>query len=348
MLLQTDRASAHLFFLRLITGALLLLLSASSFYAQGGTDYTGTGGQHTIQGRLYFPSGRRTDLSVKVRLENMNTGTLTVFADAYGTFSFRNLVGGSYTVVIEASDFYDSVRESVFIDDGGSQLGRKTARVITVPIHLQLKREAREKLGVINAALANVPRKAVELYEKGLEFAQTGDAKKAVELLNGALAIYPEFPMALSELGVQYLKLSQPGKAIEALSSAVRLSPDDLDARLNLGIALLNNGEFQRAELELRQVLTKNEQLSTAHMYLGMTVLKFNRFDEAEKELQRAIALPGGEHLAQAHKYLGGLYWRRGDLRQAADALEKYVKLMPKAPDAEKIRSTIKELRQKS
>ena len=40
--------------------------------------------------------------------------------------------------------------------------------------------------------------------------------------------------------------------------------------------------------------------------------------------------------------------WRKHDYKQAADELEKYVKLEPKAPDAKKVRYTIKELRNKS
>jgi hypothetical protein len=45
--------------------------------------------------------------------------------------------------------------------------------------------------------------------------------------------------------------------------------------------------------------------------------------------------------------YLGGIYWGRREYRRAADALETYLKLAPQAPDAERIRSTIKELRSK-
>ena len=49
--------------------------------------------------------------------------------------------------------------------------------------------------------------------------------------------------------------------------------------------------------------------------------------------------------LAIDNKYLGGIYWRNKKYREAADELEKYVKLEPKAPDAGKIRGTIKTLR---
>jgi tetratricopeptide (TPR) repeat protein len=349
MFIPTGRASTQLCFriLQLVSAALVLFAAASIVSAQGGTDYTGSGGNHSIQGRLFFPSGRRTDVTIRVRLENMNTGTLTVFADVYGAFAFKNLVGGSYTIVIEGNEYYEGIREAVFIDDGGSSASRSTARMISVPIHLQPKRGTDGRPGVLNAALVNVPKKAVDLYYKALETAQAGDAKKAVELLNSALAIHADFSPALSELGVLYLKLSEPGKAAEALAAALKLAPEDIDARLTLGVALLNRGDLPRAELELRRVLTKNEQIATAHMYLGMVTLKQNKFEEAELELRRAIELPGGEQLAQAHKYVAGLYWRRNEFRKAADSLEKYLKLTPKAQDAEKLRNIIQELRSK-
>ena len=53
----------------------------------------------------------------------------------------------------------------------------------------------------------------------------------------------------------------------------------------------------------------------------------------------------GGEKLALAHKYLGGVYWKNNDNKRAADELEKYVTLAPQAPDVQKVRETIKELR---
>jgi len=55
----------------------------------------------------------------------------------------------------------------------------------------------------------------------------------------------------------------------------------------------------------------------------------------------------GGENLALAHKYLGGLYMSTHKNKEAADELEKYLKLDPKAPEADRIKGTIKELRSK-
>jgi tetratricopeptide (TPR) repeat protein len=70
------------------------------------------------------------------------------------------------------------------------------------------------------------------------------------------------------------------------------------------------------------------------------------QYSEAEKELEAAVA-NGGENLALAHKYLGGLYLSSKKNQQAANELEKYLKLDPKAADAERIKGTIKDLRSK-
>lgn len=333
---------------------LLLLIPAATARAQGsGTDSTGTGGLNAIHGRIYFPSGRAADMRAKVSLETMNSSRLSVLADSDGAFRFKNLAPGSYTVVIEAGEDYETVREPVFIE-GNSNLGRGTRipmspRTVIVPIYLRPKRTARTdaKPGVLNAALANVPKQAQELYQKAQEAIQAGDGKKAIEQLRAAISIYPDFALALNSLGVEYLKAGAVDKAIETLRDAVRLSPDAFVPRLNYGIAYLEKKQFAEAESNLRQALQKNDNSPSAHLYLGITLISLRRYEEAEKELQRTVSLRGGETMAQAYKLLGALYWQKGQFKQAADQLEVYLKLAPKAPDAERIRTTVKELRSK-
>lgn len=77
-----------------------------------------------------------------------------------------------------------------------------------------------------------------------------------------------------------------------------------------------------------------------------MALVSQQKFDGAQSEFESVIK-NGGDKLVLAHKYLGGIYWRDKKYREAANELEKYLKLEPQAPDAEKIRETIKELRHK-
>jgi Flp pilus assembly protein TadD len=338
-------------FCALVT-ALLLIIPFTVAHAQSGTDSMGTGGKHTVQGRIYFPSGRAADLRAKVKLDGPNTSGLYVLADSDGAFHFRNLDAGSYTLTVEAGEDYETATESIYIEGDSSMGGiRPTSspvRIIQVPIYLQLKRAARAgaKPGVLNAALASAPKAAAELYNKAVEAIQARDTKKAVELLRGAVSLYPEFALALNELGVQYLRLGQPDRAAEVLQTTLKLKPDAVVPRLNYGIALLEKKDFAEAEAQLREVLKKNDSAATAHFYLGITLIQVQNYDEAEKEFQRAVGLAGNE-LTQAHYYLGGIYWRRKDYKRAADELETYLKLVPKASDAERTRASIKELRAK-
>ena len=338
-----------------VFAAVFVLVASNNCVAQGAVDYTGNGGRHAIQGRIYFPSGRRADSpGLLVKLESVNNAPLSVFTDTSGSFAFKNLLAGSYTVVIEGTEDYEPTRETVYIDDPGSSSVRgrtvssSTGRTMTVPIYLMHKQRTAvtNKPGVVSAVLAAAPKEAATLYLASFESSKAGDHKKAVEQLKSALALHPQFSLALNELGVQYLMLGQAENSSNVLAEAVKLSPDEVAPRLNYGIALLNQNKFAHAEEQLRLVLLKNNALPTAHMYLGITLARQQKLDEAEQELLISInkSNPG---VALAHRYLGGVYWGKRDYQRAADQLEIYLKLMPNAGDAVRTREEITKLRNK-
>jgi tetratricopeptide (TPR) repeat protein len=336
-------------FLFILLGMLLLSPSA---HAQGsGKSTTGTGGIHVIQGYIFFPSGRRADAgSIMVKLQSLQYAELQVIPDSSGAFTFSQLAPGSYTVVINAGNEYELYSESVLIDSD-LNLSRMGVRLPpnpqrhTVMAHLQLKfKPGVGKPGVVSAVLAAVPDKARKLYERGVEEARNEEAAKAANSLKEAVTLYPNFPLALNELGVQYLKLRQVNKAIEVLKEACKLSPDAAPARLNLGIALLETKQFAPAEDQLRESLKLNNSSAAAHMYLGIALLRQNKFEEAEKELLVATQANVAQ-LGMANYYLGGIYWHKKDYTRAAEQLEKYLASTPNAPDAERVRATIKDFR---
>jgi tetratricopeptide (TPR) repeat protein len=131
------------------------------------------------------------------------------------------------------------------------------------------------------------------------------------------------------------------------LVKAIQIAPEAPEPSLNHGIVLLQQKKFAEAQAQLRDAVKKNDNAFTAHLYLGITLIHFKNYAEAETEFRKAITL-GGAKASQAHYYLGGVYWQVGNYRQAADELETYLKLEPKAANAEKVKNTIKELRAKS
>jgi tetratricopeptide (TPR) repeat protein len=342
------------FFCLCLPSSLLLLLLPCLTSAQsgGGTDILGTGGRHTIQGRVYLPSGGQVESGVKVRLESASAGTLSVLTDVNGAFIFRSLIPGSYTIVVEAGNDYEPMRESVFIDENRSGQVRSTSgttpRIFTVPIYLRLKRGTATvgKPEVVNAELASAPKAAQEHYAKALELSRGGNSKEAIEQLKKALVIHPDFALALNELGVQHMKIGQPDKAVEVLKAALKISPEAFTPRLNFGIALFQKKEYTAAQTALQEALQRNESSPGAHLYLGLTLISLQHHEAAEKELQRAISI-GGKDMSLAHYYLGGIYWAQRQYQRAADELETYLNMVPQNPDAERLRITIKDLRNK-
>lgn len=354
MFCSTTRA--HLYSICAAVCLLVVLVPASPpTQAQSGVDSMGTGGKHRIQGRIYFPSGRRSDgTSVMVTLESSSSERNFVVADN-GSFVFHNLASGSYIVTIDAGSHYEKATENVLIEGGGvrarniagADASRASApRTFNVMINLRPKvRAATSKPTVINASLAAIPKPVIAAYQRGVELGKAGEAHRAVDQLKLALSLYPEFGLALTELGVQYLKLGELQKAIDALRSAVRLQPEDFTARLKYGIALLEAKNMAEAESQLRLALNKNDSWM-AHMYLGVALIGLRRFGEAEQELLQSVKI-GGPRLGLPHYYLGGIYWRTGDRDRAITSLERYLELTPNAPNAERVRTTIKELRAK-
>jgi Flp pilus assembly protein TadD len=330
----------------LIWSVLFIFLTVATVSGQVFGDRSragGTGGVHTILGRIYFPSSRPLE-SLRIRLESPNSATLDTFSNTEGVFTFNSLEPGNYAIIVETDDNYEPTRENLTID---RETNKSTARTFNVIIYLRLKGSLETKPGVINAKLAEVPKNALEQYQKGLQAASENNHKKAIEHFNKAVELYPKFDEALSELGSQYLTIGDLEKALSSLHKALAINAENLNARLNYGIVLLNKKQMSEAETELKKVIAKKDELAVPHMYLGIALIGLKRIDAAEAEFNKAISLGKSENLGQAHKYLGGIYWQKNDYQKAIEHLEKYLQYNPKASDAERIRATVKDLKTK-
>ncbi len=342
-------------FLLLVVGVVLSFLE-TSVYAQMGRNSSGTGGKHTIQGSIFMPNGIRPETSINVKLESTSYSSLSVVADRNGGFSFSNLVPGSYTIVIDAGEKFETTREPVYVDDTSNPPVRtdptspvmitpESPRTIRVPIYLQLKRNAPVDNRILNAKLVGVPKDALKHYEIALQYIQGKKIEEAVSELKQAIAIFPQFSIALAQLGRQYLKLGKLDEAVSMLRSSIGIDPTNFDAKLDYGIALLNIKEIDGAEKQLKDATQINGNAVTPHYYLGLVFIQRQNLDEAQKELEIGKQLTGGKGYPQIHKLLSGVYWEKKQYKLAADELEKYLQLLPNSQDAETIRRVIKDLR---
>jgi len=345
--LHPTRSFAGLF----LATVLLTVLSTSEARAQvGGVDSDpgdpGTGGRNTIQGSIFLPGGQRPDARFKVKLTGLTSVEQFQLSDDGGSFTFRRLQGGTYTVIVDAGKEYEVASESVDIIEPPR---RRNDPGITIPIHITLQPRGARTSGVpgtVDARASAVPDSAKDLYKQAMESSKSGDRNKAIEELNKALEIYPNFVSALTELGVQYMQLKQWDRATDALRKAIKISPDAFYPHLNYGIVLVQVKNYKDATSELRFAVQKDRTSAVAHLYLGRALINVGQYDAAESALRHTITIGGsGDEAVEAHRYLGAVYIEKRDSARAADELDAYLKLAPKAKDAERIRAIIKDLR---
>jgi tetratricopeptide (TPR) repeat protein len=301
---------------------------------------SGLGGNNSITGTVFLPSMQRFERRVRVRLYTATRGDLTTMTDDSGNFAFRGLVSGEYTVVIDGEKEFETFSQQVdIIVPRGSP-----AQVYTLQARLLFKKNQGLKPDVVEAELATVPQRGVEFYKKAIELSKAGNHKGAIEQLELATAEYPKFTLAFNEIGVQYVILKDLANADESFQTALKVDPNAFLPLLNRGILLLSVERFSDAEPLLIKAVKVNEQSAKAHYFLAKTIANLSRFDEAEKEFLKSTKL-GGNEVNEAHRYLAIIYSTKGNIKREIEELETYLRLVPAAPDAEKIRGLILKLK---
>ena len=325
----------------LIIPALLILIVSFDAFAQADPAST----RNTIQGDIITPNGTRLDHPVMVWVSS-NRGELSTTSNGNGSFVFRQLGGGRFTVRVDAGEAYEEATEVVDITDSGSTGNiSRMGQIYSVQIHLRPKSGATITKGVISAN--DPPKSAVDLYNKALDSVKDGHRDRAIEQLKGALAIAPTFVAALNGLGVQYMKMGNHQAAVEAFTSGIKIAPDSFILHLNCGISLLGLNKPAEAETQFAAALAKNEASGSARLYHARVLIALNRLNDAENDLKRALEI-GGDDVKLAHRYLAWIYVEKGENVEAVKQLELYLKLSPDSKESEQIRNLIKELNKKA
>ena len=304
----------------------------------------GTGGVNSIDGKIYYPGGRRFDQRIEVKLTSVNSAEHFTYTDSNGAFTFRRIRPGSYHIVVDVGKEFEPVNETVDIMSSGRAHGQSMGQTFTVQINLTPVIRTLPAARTVSARGMAVPQEAAASYKQALKLGQAGERAKAIEELKKALAIYPEFMLALNEMGVQYIRLHQPDKAADPLRAALKIAPDAFAPQLNYGIALVQMKSYEQASAFLKKAVGEDGSSAEARLYLGEALIGLGDYGNAKVQLQRAVEI-GGDDGIEAHRYLAAVLIETGKKSDAATELETYLRLNPKVKDAQKINQVIRELR---
>jgi hypothetical protein len=310
-------------------------------------------GRSTIIARVYSPA--RTPLNdIYVELQNDTYSTIgRAKTEGGGRVTFGGLPDGTYKlrVLPYGTDYMEQTMDVTLTTisqfpgtGGGSEM---------VDIYLRVRRNANagpfaSPPGVIFAQA--VPEAAKKLYEKGVRELGEKREKEGFDDLRKAIEIFPTYYAALERLGTEYVtRGSAPyyEAARVLLLRAVEVNPKGFPSTFGLGLAQYKLKMANDAVENLRRATTLHNQSVDAHLYLGLALSEGGKTAEAEAALKRANEVAKGK-AAEVHFQLARLYSSQNRYTEAADALELYLKIKPDSPDADKMRQTIQQLRNKA
>ena len=269
-----------------------------------------------------------------------------------GRFAFRGLPSGTFQIKILTfgTNYKEEIQEFRLISFPLGN-GRYSSDAANVDIYLKLDPK---KINVGSGGAATVvfvqevPDDARKLYKKGVS--QLEDKKdEGLDALKQAIEIFPTYYDALDRLGTEYVLRKQYEEAASYLVRAVDVNKRSYSSFYTLGVASYNLKNLTAATEALRAAVAINPLSVNAQIFYGMILRIDGNYETAEKALLQAKTLSEkNSPVAEVHWQLALLYEKTARYKQAADELERYLKIAPKTADAEKIKKLIADFRAKA
>jgi len=307
---------------------------------------------NSINGHVYDARTRALVPDLYVELQDQLGITLSRGkTDSAGRFFFGGLRSGEFNVkVITFGTNYLETIQSVRLISFPTGSGRLSSDVAYVDVYLRLD-PRRVNTGSGGAATVifaqEVPEEARKLYKKGA--GELDDKKdEGLESLKKAVEIFPTYYDALDRLGSEYVLRKQYEEAAKYLVRAIDVNRRSYSSYYALGVASYNLKNLPAAIEALSAATTINPQSVNAQIFYGMVLRIDGSYEKAEKALLHAKNLAKAAPVAEIHWQLALLYEKTARYKQAADELESYLKVEPKAANAEQIKKLIESLRAKA
>jgi len=134
-------------------------------------------------------------------------------------------------------------------------------------------------------------------------------------------------------------------EARSALEKAIGIDPKYLKPYAQLARLDLAEKRPEDADaITTRAMEMRPTEFPTIYFYHAVANFNLKRLDIAEASARKAVELDSEHELPRAEYLLGSVLAARGDRAGAVDHWNKYLKLLPKAPDAPEVRQRIADL----
>jgi tetratricopeptide (TPR) repeat protein len=177
-------------------------------------------------------------------------------------------------------------------------------------------------------------------------FEKENQLPKALAVLQKGLDQNRDSVDLLFQLGAFYDKMGEFEKMVTQMKEVLRLEPDHADALNYLGYSYADRGIRLEEALQLIQkAMSLKPNMGYITDSLGWLYFKLGQYEKAAVELEKANQLTPDDPTITEH--LADSYFKLHRIEKAIELYEKALKLDPKPDQIERLKSKIKEGREK-
>ncbi len=292
-----------------------------------------------LVGQLHFEGGASPHIvTVELRdgvARNIVDETTTT---PTGVFRFDGVIMGRYTIVID-SERYQYVQQLLVVD---MQVFAMIS--LDIPMYPRRASEGGDALVSLEELRRNMPREALEEYDRAVEEFQDENSVRAVEHLERALKISPDFYEAHLQLGLAHQRDERRPEAIASLERAVELNDASAEGRSWLGRLYFETEQFVAAIEQLYARIDLGAPSADDYFFLGSSYYRLGALMESEDNLLRAVELEP-DASGPVRLQLFNVYVRSGQTFKALDQLDTYLEAFPDAPNYDAIKERADQIR---
>lgn len=307
---------------------------------------------NTIRGSVRTTSGTPiSNAIVELRVSGGGMIGQTV-SGSEGDFQFDSLVAGNYEVAVTSPDYVPSVQIARFNHAPTDNFQE------TINVEVVLRAKADRALAPPGTTFAqDVPKKARDLYQKGM--GKLGEKKldECVQFLTQATAVFPDYFDAHYALAALYYGSNKLDDAVQSLERARQINGRDSAVYQLFGMVMLKQGKLMVAEYAFKQASALDPSRPGPRFYRGYALLALAAqekqvaqrsadLDESEKEFNSAWDL-SEKKLYQVHLQLARIDEIRGQIQPAISELELYLKSAPAGPESDAVKHLMSSLKER-
>jgi Flp pilus assembly protein TadD len=282
------------------------------------------------------------DLNGRVQVEIFapeGTPVSTGQTNVDGTVSFQVSSGVTYKARVSGQIIETTTVEFHIL--GGDQTHTENINVKTIS-----PAAAQPQGGTPTISLAdmNVPAKAKDEFQKGIEAFEKGDMAKAQQRFEKAISIYPQYAQAYVNLGIVAAKTGDRTKARSLLSKSIEIDDKFVPGYVALARLDLQEKNYVQAESSLRKVMLLNPSIADVVALLASAEYGNKEYDQALADAQRVETLPHHEQFANMHLLAAQILEMQSRPQDALAEYRLFLKEDPSSPQVKQVQQAVTDL----